>query len=245
MAGPEPEEMVGRPLLFQRWLHVTFLHWAFPPAEVQRLLPPGYRPHLCDGSAWVGLTPFRIEGSRLAGAPALRLSTFPETNLRTYAIGPDGLDAIWFLSLEAGSATAVAVARVVCGVPYRWADMAVEVDPGDRGRIGYRSRRRPPRAPVGHHIEVTPGPPIPAGELSNRDWYLTSRWRALASVGGRRAYVVVDHPPWPLHRATVDRLDQDLLGAAGLPPPAAEPLVHYSPGVSVRLGIRFPAAVRR
>ena len=94
MAGAEPEASVPRPLLLQRWRYVTFLHWAFPPAEVQRLLPAGFRPHLCDGSAWVGLTPFRIEGSRLAGAPALRLSTFPETNLRTYVIGPDGLDAI-------------------------------------------------------------------------------------------------------------------------------------------------------
>ncbi len=111
--------------------------------------------------------------------------------------------------------------------------------------MDYRSRRRRPAAPVGHDIGVEPGPPIPAEEASERDWFLTSRWRACASVAGRPAYVVVDHPPWPLHRATVDRLDQDLLASAGLPAPVAEPLVHYSPGVGVRLGIRFPEPVRR
>ena len=243
MAGAEPEESVTRPLLLQWWRHVTFLHWAYPPAVVQRLLPAGFHPHLHDGSAWVGLTPFRIEGSRLSAAPALRLSTFPETNLRTYAVGPDGLDAIWFLSLEAGSPAAVALARVTCGVPYRWADMAVDV--GTDGRLDYRSRRRRPQPPVGHRIEVTPGPPIPDDELSEFDWFLTARWRALASVAGRRAYVVVEHPPWPLHRATVERIDQDLLAAAGLPAPAGETLVHYSPGVPVKLGIRFPDSLRR
>jgi hypothetical protein len=46
-----------------------------------------------------------------------------------------------------------------------------------------------------------------------------------------------EHPRWPLYRATLVCLEEDLLTAAGLPPPAGEPVsVLYSPGVGVRMG---------
>ncbi len=238
MAGRDPEESVKCPLVLQGWRYMTFLHWSYPPAVLKPLLPDGFRPHLWDGAAWVGLTPFLVEGSRPPLLPAVPgLSTFPETNLRTYVIGPDGLDALWFFTLEADSPATVVGARLAFGVPYRWADMSVEV--GDR--ITYRSTRRSPRSPVGHHIVVEAGEPFAPGEASEQDHFLVSRWRACASVAGRRAYVSVQHQPWPLHRATVHRLDEDLLADAGLPPPGEEPLVHYSPGVDARLGGRAPS----
>jgi uncharacterized protein YqjF (DUF2071 family) len=46
---------------------------------------------------------------------------------------------------------------------------------------------------------------------------------------------VVEHRPWPLHRAEVVELDQNLLTAAGLPAPRGDPLVHWSPGVRTRI----------
>ncbi len=30
---------IEKPVMRQRWARLTFLHWAFDPAEVQRLLP--------------------------------------------------------------------------------------------------------------------------------------------------------------------------------------------------------------
>lgn len=237
MAGRNPEESVKYPLVLQAWRHMTFLHWSYPPAVLQPLLPDGLRPHLWDDSAWVGLTPFLVEGARPPLLPALPgLSTFPETNLRTYVIGPDGLDAICFFTLEADSLATVITARVAIGVPYRWADMAVEVD----DRITYRSARRPPHSPAGHHIVVEPGEPLAPGEVSERDHFLVSRWRACASVAGRPAYISVQHQPWPLHRVTVHHLDENLLADAGLPTPGGEPVAHYSPGVDARLGGRCP-----
>ncbi len=218
---------------------MTFLHWAYPPEVLEPFLPVGFRPHLRDGAAWVGLTPFLVVGARFPLLPAVPgLSTFPETNLRTYVVGPDGLDAIWFFTLEADSLATVLGARGAFGVPYRWADMAVDV--GDR--VTYRSTRRPPYPGAGHHIVVEPGQPLAHDEVPERDHFLTGRWRACASIAGRPAYVAVEHQPWALHRATVHRLDEDLLADAGLPPPEEEPLVHYSPGVDARLGARARAA---
>ena len=233
MAGQHPEGTVSHPFALQGWRYMTFLHWRYPAEVVGRFLPDGFAPQLADGSAWVGLTPFLLADFRPLLLPAVPgLSTFPETNLRTYARGPDGRDTIWFFSLEAASLVTVLATRALLGVPYRWAAMAVER--GDR--VVYRSTRRPPHRPVGHYIEVEPGDRIPAEELSELDHVLTGRWRATATVTGRTTYVAVEHPPWPLHRATVHRLDEDLLAEAGLPLPAGEPLVHYSPGVDVRLG---------
>ena len=46
----------------------------------------------------------------------------------------------------------------------------------------------------------------------------------------------MNSPPWPLHRAEALTVDDGLISAAGLPEPSGEPLVHYSPGVDVRIG---------
>jgi uncharacterized protein len=42
----------------QRWARLTFLHWSFDPAAVQRLLPDGLVADTFAGAAWVGLVPF-------------------------------------------------------------------------------------------------------------------------------------------------------------------------------------------
>jgi uncharacterized protein YqjF (DUF2071 family) len=55
-------------------------------------------------------------------------------------------------------------------------------------------------------------------------------------MAGRPVAVPVQHGPWPLRSATVSRLDETLMTSCGLPPPAAAPLAHWSPGVDVRFG---------
>src|ERR671932_566151 len=104
VSGRLPDQRVRWPVVCQRWVTMTFLHWAYDPAAVQRLLPPGLEVDTHDGAAWVSLTPFVMRDFRPPCAPAVPgLSHFPETNLRTYVRGPEGGDGLWFLSLEAAS----------------------------------------------------------------------------------------------------------------------------------------------
>ncbi len=71
-------------MMYHEWNWITFLHWRYRPAVVDRLVPAGLQVETFDGSAWVGLTPFRMEGVRVPGAPALPwISRFPEVNVRT------------------------------------------------------------------------------------------------------------------------------------------------------------------
>ncbi|HTJ75040.1 MAG TPA: DUF2071 domain-containing protein [Acidimicrobiales bacterium] len=218
----------------QAWRTMTFLHWSYEPSVVQALLPDGFEADTFDGRAWVGMTPFVMSDFRLGpirGVPGL--STFPETNVRTYARGPDGRDGLWFFSLEAASLPLVVGASTLYGVPYRWAAMGV--DRGDTVR--YRSRRRV-GAPLGHDITVRVGEPD--HHPAPLDDWLTGRWRAWTRIAGRRCAVPVHHEPWPLWHATVVDLQQSLLPAAGLPEPHGPPRVRHSPGVHSRLGLPRP-----
>jgi uncharacterized protein YqjF (DUF2071 family) len=236
VAGQAPEETVEAPVAHQGWKSMTFLHWSYEPAALKALLPDELEVDTWDGAAWVSLTPFLMTDFRLTALPPLGpVSTFPETNVRTYVRGPDGRDGLWFFSLEADSLATVVGASTVYGVPYQWADMSVD-DEGETVR--YRSRRRAGN-PVGHDITVRPGPPCE--EVPELDHWLTGRWRAYTRVGDRLGVVPVHHPPWPLCEATVEALEESLLGAAGLPRPAEPPRVQFSPGVDpVRIGLIRP-----
>lgn len=82
MVSYGPEQRVHVPELCAAWREQTFLHWAYAPERVQRLLPDGLVVDTYEGSAWVSLTPFVMAGVRPPGCPAA-LPDFAETNLRT------------------------------------------------------------------------------------------------------------------------------------------------------------------
>jgi uncharacterized protein len=225
--------------MYQSWTWLSFLHWSYPPAVVQRLLPASLGVHDFDGRAWVGLTPFVLGDLRTPLAPAPPwCSRFPETNLRTYVVGPDGREGLWFFSLDAARLEPVLVARWTYALPYMWSQMTVE---RDGSLLRYRSRRRwPGPRPADSAVTVEVGDRLAPAELGQFDHHLTARWQLYTTLGPVLARSTVDHEPWPLHRAVVRELDSGLIAAAGLPDPEGPPVVHWSPGVRTRIsGIRL------
>jgi len=230
--APKPVE---RPLMYQSWNWLTFLHWAYEPAVIQPLLPAGLTVDEYDGVAWVGLVPFQVDNLRLPNMRAIPwISSFPETNVRTYVRDPNGDRGIWFLSLDADRLAAVVGARTGFRLNYQWAQMKLICEGAS---VRYTSSRNGLMSahPAHSEIEVEVGEPFEPDELIERDHFLTARWRLYTSYGGKLAYVQVEHPPWPLCRARVVKLEEDLIAAAGVPAPEATPLVHYSPGVDVKV----------
>ena len=170
-------------MMVQRWDWVTFLHWRYAPEDVQRRLPAGLEVETFDGSAWVGLLPFRME-VRFPGMPAVPwLSAFPETNVRTYVRGPDGGRGIWFLSLEAGRLLPALAGRGGLALPYVWARMGV----GRAGStVAYWSERRWP-GPRGARtrIRIVAGESVWRDRVSPLEDFLVSRFRLYSRLAGR------------------------------------------------------------
>lgn len=225
---------VDAPVMLQRWERLTFLHWPFDSDEIQRLLPAGLTVESHDGWAWVGLVPFFMRVSTARGRGAPWVSNFCETNVRTYVRDEGGRSGVWFFSLDAARLGAVAVGRTVFGLPYFWTRMSL-TETGDE--IDYRCRRRwPGPRGVSSSARIRVGPVIDPTALTDLDHFLTARWVLFSSAGRRRSFARAWHEPWPLRRAELIGLDDQLMAAAGLPAPTASPLVHYSEGVDVRLG---------
>lgn len=230
---------VERPAMLHRWDRIAFLHWRYELEAVQRLLPHGLVVEPYQGYAWVGLVPFFMK-VRFTALPRIPwLFGFPETNVRTYVRGPSGEPGVWFFSLEAARLGMVLGARATYRVPYFWAKMTV-----DQGAetIEYSARRRWPgprgiRSEVG--IEI--GEQYRPEDLTEFDHFLTARWTLYGTWGRRLLMARAQHLPWPLHRARMYRCDDDLVQASGLPAPEGAPLVHWSPGVDVRIG--YPVRV--
>jgi uncharacterized protein YqjF (DUF2071 family) len=221
--------------MVHRWELLSFLHGSYEPSVVQALLPPGLTVETYDGRTWVGLVPFRMwVGPPQGSLPWL--GQFCETNVRTYVRDRHGRDGVWFFSLEAARLAAVVTARVTYQLPYFWAAMRMS---GSADRWIYSTRRRwPGPRGEGGTVVVRPGDRIPSGQVSDLDHFLTARWRLFSHAGGGRVrYADAEHAPWPLHRPEFEFCDDSLVTAAGLPRPTGDPLVHYSPGVEVRIGL--------
>ena len=216
----------------QTWRRLTFLHWPYAPDVIRRFIPSGLEAaglqlDTFDKAAWLGLVPFEIYGT--PGIPH-----FPETNLRTYVVGPDGSRGVWFFSLEAASLLAVLGARVGYHLPYFWAKMRVR---DINGAIHYSSRRHwPHESGAATEIVVQPGQLYQSSELTERDRFLTARYRLYTTAGRRLRYAQIEHAPWPLARASVLELRQTLFERAGLQPPLGAPLVHYAAELAVKIG---------
>ncbi|MFD7992628.1 YqjF family protein [Streptomyces mexicanus] len=236
MAAYEAEQRVRLPALRAGWLTQTFVHWSYPPEAVRALVPEPLVVDEYEGAAWVGLTPFVMAGLRPPGVPAALpgLPAFAETNLRTYVRHPDGRDGLWFLSLEVACPLMPAARGI--GAPYHPGTLEV-ARKGDT--VAYSGRRGTGRA--SYRLVVRPGRPIE--RPTERDVWLTSRWRAYTRRLGLLWETPVEHEPWPLAAATAEVLEETLTATAGLPAPSGAPVVHFSEGVRhVRLGVSRPCA---
>ncbi|WP_134767390.1 DUF2071 domain-containing protein [Nocardioides sp. 1609] len=233
---PQGPPLPSRQIMNQWWRDVVFVHWRVDPDAVAGLLPRGVRPDVHDGSAWVGLVPFRMVDAGLGHrGPVPRLGTFLETNVRTYSVDAAGRRGVVFLSLDCDRAAVVAGAVATLRVPYRWARIAHH---RQDDVVGYRTARRTgarPRSEVAVRVGAALAEPSP------RDVFLTARFGLHTRVAGRTLWVPNTHGPWPLHAADVVELDDGrdgLLAGAGLDVGGSAPdSVLFSPGVHTVFGL--------
>ena len=187
-------------------------------------MPDGLELDLRDGSAWLGVTPFRLTGLRARGMlPLPYVSSLLEINARTY-VTRDGKPGIWFFSLDATSRAAVEAARRAYRLPYHHMRATYE----ERGLYlrWHSSRIAAPRPYVFEATYRGVGAPAPA-EPGSLVEFLTERYCLYASHRDTLYRAEIHHAPWPLQAAELE-LDLTTMTPDGIDLPADAPLAHFS-----------------
>ena len=206
-------ELSRRPFIRQHWGGLAFAHWRVEPERVAPLLPRGTRPDVFDGSAWVGLIPFELSRSAFGPFPPVPvLGTFLETNVRLYSVDEQGRRGVVFRTLEAERLLPVLAANAGLGLPYRWASMTRR---RRGGVVEYASRRHGPGPRPATRLHVRPTDEVVVGDpLAD---FLTARWGMHVERGGTTRFWPNEHGAWPLRRAELVDLDDELIADSGLP----------------------------
>lgn len=221
----------------QRWNDLLFAHWPLPAAALTGLIPPGLSVDTFDGSAWVGVVPFWMDRIQWRGVPPIPgANRFPELNLRTYVRESNtNRSGVYFFSLDAANALAVAVARAMFHLPYYWARMSIRHE-GDRGFL-YRSDRLLAPRPV--RFRATYRGLGPTRALAEKrpgtiEHFLTERY-CLFTVNRRGDLLAgqLHHLPWPLEPAEAEIELNELPQAHGIRLPDTQPLLHYARELAV------------
>src|SRR5215210_2466525 len=200
-------------LMGQTWQNLLFAHWRVAHDDLRPHVPEPLELEQYDGSAWVGLTPFRVAGLRVRGVPPLpMLSSFLELNCRTY-VRRDERPGIWFFSLDASSRLAVEAARRSYKLPYRQARMGVRDGRFSARPLGLQASFQARYGGTGDVFQAQPG---------TLEHFLTERYCLYGDEGRVRADI--HHPPWPLQAAEAS-VEQHGISPVPL---EGEPLCHFA-----------------
>jgi uncharacterized protein YqjF (DUF2071 family) len=200
---------------------LLFAHWRVPLEAVRALVPPELEIEQHDGSAWVGVVPFRVTGLRARGTLPLPLvSSFLQLNVRTYVNAGGEKPGVWFFGLDTSSRLVAEAGRRAYRLPYSHARMSATrrgewIDyecarSGEAGRV-FSGRYRPD------------GPVFHAGSGS-LEWFLAERYCLYTTDRGRLRRAEIHHEPWALQKAEAE------VELASISPIALEgrPLCHVS-----------------
>jgi uncharacterized protein YqjF (DUF2071 family) len=222
----------GRVVQRPAWLDLSFLHWRVPVSVLRPLVPMSLEIDTYEGDAFIGLVPFTMTNVRPLWLPPVSgISSFHETNVRTYVHHAGRDPGVWFFSLDAAAWLAVAVARGMWHLPYHHARMTLEKGPDG---VRYTSQRR--AAPALCDVTCRPVSAPSAAVPGSLEHFLAERYILFADAGGGALYRGhVHHVPYPLQRASVMQIEETLLATAGVARPDDVPVAHYASRVDVEI----------
>ena len=213
----------------QNWRDLLFAHYRIPSSVARGLVPAELEVQEFDGSAWVGVVPFRIEGLMKRPFPDMPgLSAFPELNVRLY-VTLGGKAGVWFLSLDAATRLGVWGARTFFHLPYHHARMSCD-------RAGNEVRFQSARRSSGMRFEARyrPEGEVFEAQPGSIEAFLAERYCLYAkSKDGGLYRGEIHHAPWPLQRAEGKVEAAQMLAVNGIEGDLRPPLLHFSEGVDV------------
>jgi uncharacterized protein len=232
-AAHRPWPFPRRPwVMAMQWHDLLFMHWPVPPAVMHAWIPSALALDTFDGTAWLGIVPFRMAGTRPRLVPPLPwLSAFPELNVRTY-VTAEGKPGVWFFSLDASNPLAVRGARTLFHLPYYDAAMTIK---SDGGVVRYTSRRTHRGAPSAtFNGRYRPIGPVYYAAVGSLESWLTERYCLYAADRrGRLWRGDIHHTRWPLQPAEADIACNTMADPLQLSLPPRALLLHFAQRLDV------------
>ncbi len=211
-----------------QWTDLLFAHWPVSVSQLADLVPRGYSIDTFDGTAWLGVVPFRMERVRLRGFPATPGGdVFPEANVRTYVRDEKtGHHGVYFFSLDASNPFAVIGARLWFHLPYYFASMNIT---GDAAMCRYQSRRLFTRKLAELRVNYnSTGDRLPQSKPGSIEYFLTERYALFTHSRRQLIRGDIHHLPWPLEHCQAEFATETLAAAANIVVPGVKPLLHYA-----------------
>jgi uncharacterized protein YqjF (DUF2071 family) len=203
------------------------MHWPVPAEILRPLVPQKLELQEFDGTAWLGIVPFRMVGVMRRPWPDMPwVSAFPELNVRTY-VTHEQKPGVWFISLDATNPLAVWAGRRYFHLPYFRAGMSVSTQPDG---IHYRSARNG----VVLQVKYRPTSEPYLAQAGSLEHWLTERYCLYAeSADGSIWRNDVHHHPWPLQsaEASIERNTFPRLHGVSIQDPPT--LLHFAKRLDV------------
>lgn len=235
----------GKPFLTAEWRHLAMLNFEIAREILEPLAPPGVVVDTYKGKAYVSVVGLLFENTRVKGVPIPFHRNFEEVNLRFYVrhfSGDEWRRGVVFIKEIVSSVAIATAARLAYNENYVVMEMGHRVEKlhdSDKLSTAYRWRT----GEKWNHLQaiadsesVLPAPGSIEEFLTDHHWGYT-RQRDDTSIEYH-----VDHPLWPLRRATEYVFDCDtgaIYGQEFVPalaaPPASAFVIDGSP-VSVYPG---------
>jgi uncharacterized protein len=209
-------------LMYQSWQRLLFVHWPVPAAMLRDKIPSELTIDEFEGTAWLGVVPFRMANVHLRGLPPIwGTSRFPELNVRSY-VKKDGYAGVWFFSLDAANPLAVIGAKITFHLPYYLAQMSIHENQAQT----YYESRRGSAVFVG---DYAPSSGVEYYAVGTLEHWLTERYYLFAANKHGRVYRGdIHHQQWPLQAAEADISVNTMAAASGLSLPDTKPHLLYA-----------------
>ena len=216
-------------LMVVRESDMLFVSWRMAVPIVRAAVPAALDIDTFDGHAWVTVEALHMDIVRFRSLPAPpKPIAGVEVNVRTYVRRGD-VRGVYFLSLDAPGVIGNALNRLLFNLPFHTADVRLQLT-GDNYHVeSTRPNHGPQPVTFAASARITGGPrAVAPGSI---DEFLLTQTTLFGVDGhGRLFRGDVAHRPRVIHPVEGLVETNTLTAAAGLPIPAAEPLMHYSPG---------------
>ncbi|MCX6380110.1 MAG: DUF2071 domain-containing protein [Armatimonadetes bacterium] len=219
----------ARRILVQEWRDITV-----PIEQLRPLIPPELELDTFEGQAYIGLIPFTITGARPVGFPKFPpITSFHDTNLRTYVRHRGGDPGVWLFSLDANSLFAVQLARRFFKLRYHLAKIEMSVTECGGGREIDYAMERVDAEGAGLHVRYHPIGEASFAEVGTLEHFLLERYTLYTSDGANLYSGRIRHTPYRIQSAEAELYSETLIETGGIARPATPPLCHYVRGVDV------------